>query len=92
MRRADLDGTLKDLDAVYDAIYAPLSEGLDVPAFGHNLDALWDVLTAWIPGPVEIVWKDHAKVRRRIGRRLDRLIATLREVEKERKDFRLVLG
>jgi ribonuclease inhibitor len=92
MRRATLDGSLKDLDAVYDAIYAPLAAGLDVPAFGHNLDALWDVLTATIPGPIEIVWKDHAKVRKRVGKRLDRLIATLREVEKARKDFRLVLG
>lgn len=91
MRRATLDGSPKDLDAVYDAIYAPLSAGLDVPAFGHNLDALWDVMTMWIPGPVEIVWTDYARARKRIGPRLDRLIATLREVENERKDFRLVL-
>ena len=60
MRRATLDGTPKDLDAVYDALYAPLSAGLDAPAFGHNLDALWDVMTRRIPGPVEIVWKDYA--------------------------------
>jgi ribonuclease inhibitor len=91
MRRAILDGKVRSLDAVYEAIYAPLSEGLDVPAFGHNLDALWDVLTAWIPGPVEIVWTDYAKARRRIGPRLDRLRATLREVEDARADFRLVL-
>ena len=49
------------------------------------------MLTKRIPGPVEIVWKDYAKARKRIGPRLDRLIATLREVEDEREDFRLVL-
>ena len=91
MRRATLDGALKDLGAVYDAIYTPLSAGLDAPAFGQNLDALWDALTRRIPGPVEIVWKDYAAARKRIGPRLDRLVATLREVEDERKDFRLVL-
>lgn len=87
MRRATLDGTLKDLDAVYDAIYTPLSVGLDVPAFGHNLDALWDVLTTSIPGPIEIVWKDYARARKRIGKRLDRLVKTLREAAEQRADL-----
>jgi ribonuclease inhibitor len=87
MRRATLDGTLKDLDAVYDAIYTPLSAGLDVPAFGHNLDALWDVLTTSIPGPVEIVWTDYARARKRIGKRLDRLVRTLREAAEQRSDL-----
>ena len=35
--------------------------------------------------------RDYAAARKRIGPRLDRLVATLREVEDERKDFRLVL-
>ena len=91
MRRATLDGMHPDLGSVYDAIYTPLSAGLDAPEFGRNLDALWDVLTAWLPGPIEIVWRDYAAARARIGPGLDRLVEVLRQVEAERPDFRLVL-
>ncbi len=91
MRRAVLDGSLDSLDAAYQAVYAPLTAGLDVPAFAHNLDALWDVLTSWIPGPIEIAWRDYAQARERVGPRLDRFLDVLRDVEQERPDFRLIL-
>ena len=91
MWRAVLDGSLDSLDAAYQAVYAPLTAGLDVPDFAHNLDALWDVLTSWIPGPVEIAWRDYPEARQRVGPKLDRFLDVLRDVEQERPDFRLVL-
>ncbi|MBI3451467.1 MAG: cob(I)yrinic acid a,c-diamide adenosyltransferase [Rhodospirillales bacterium] len=64
MSRAVLDAGLASLDAVY----ARLAAELHFPAhFRPNLDALWDVLTTDIPGPVEIVWRDSAAVQARLG-------------------------
>lgn len=87
--------TTVTLDASHDtmdAIYTTLQRELDLPRhFGRNLDALFDVLTADVSGPVEIVWKDHAWARTKLGADYDRLITTLRDVESERADFRLTL-
>ncbi len=79
--------------ATPEAVYAALQCDLGLPAhFGRNLDALWDSLTGDLEGPVEIIWRDHAAARRHLGAdTFDRLVATLRQVERERTDFRLIL-
>lgn len=88
MTRAVLDDSHDTMDAVYSA----LQRQLGLPAhFGRNLDALWDVLTTDLRGPVEITWKNHAQARAKLGPDYERLIRTLREVERARKDFRLKL-
>lgn len=88
MKRALLDGNLRTLPAVY----ARLARDLSFPAhFGRNLDALWDVLTTEIKGPIEILWQDHHESRRHMGPDFDRLVTVLRDVEAERPDFRLRL-
>ena len=88
MRRAVLDASHDTMDTIYGA----LQRQLGLPAhFGRNLDALWDVLTTDLRGPAEIVWKNHAQARAKLGPDYERLIGTLREVERARKDFRLKL-
>jgi ribonuclease inhibitor len=88
MKRAILDASLGSLADVY----ARLARDLAFPRhFGGNLDALWDVLTTDVAGPVEIVWVDHAEARRRLGADFDRIVAVLRDVEAERGDVRLRL-
>jgi ribonuclease inhibitor len=88
MTRVRLDASHDTLDKVYDALQRQLA----LPShFGRNLDALWDVLTGDVRGPVTIVWRDPARARARLGGDYDRLIATLRDVESERPDFRLIL-
>ncbi|MBI3706297.1 MAG: barstar family protein [Proteobacteria bacterium] len=87
MKRALVDPTL-DLPG----IYARLARDLGFPAyFGNNLDALWDVLTTDIAGPVEIVWHGADMSCVRLGPSCRKLIATLRDVERARPDFRLRL-
>ncbi len=89
MTTVTLDASHDTMDAIYNA----LQRQLDLPRhFGRNLDALFDALTAEIAGTVEIVWQDHAWARAKLGADYDRLITTLREVESERADFRLVLA
>jgi len=89
MTTITLDASHDTMDAIYNA----LQQQLDLPAhFGRNLDALFDALTFDVPVPVEIVWKDHAWARPKLGAEYDRLIATLRDVENEREDFLLTLA
>jgi ribonuclease inhibitor len=84
MKRISLDASHDTLDKVYDAVERQL--GLK-KSFGRNLDALWDVLTKDVRGPIEFVWQDRGA----LGPDGDRLLATLHEVARERKDFRLIL-
>ena len=89
-KRCLLSGkTVRSLDAFYDEIARQLAFP---DHFGRNLDALWDVLSADIEGPIEVVWKHPDSSRRDMGRDFDRILAVLKEVEKERKDFRVRLG
>jgi ribonuclease inhibitor len=55
--------------------------------FGRNLDALWDLLSTDIKGPVELIWEESATSKRSMGRDFARVSALLRDIEKERKDF-----
>jgi ribonuclease inhibitor len=88
MKRVRLDASHDTLDKVYEALQRQLA----LPShFGRNLDALWDALTADARGPVTIIWRDAARAQSRLGGDYDRLIATLRDVEGKRPDFRLIL-
>jgi len=88
-KRCLLSGkTVRSLDGFYDEI----SRQLPFPEhFGRNLDALWDVLSADIEGPIEVVWENADSSRHDMGQDYHRLLGVLKEVEKARKDFRLRL-
>ncbi len=87
VKRCTLDGkTIRSLDDLYDQFSARLSFPQH---FGRNLDALWDVLSADVEGPFEIVWK-HADVSKKaLGREFGKVLKLLKELEKEREDFKL---
>ncbi|MBX6366824.1 MAG: barstar family protein [Rhodospirillales bacterium] len=67
-------------------IYDEVERQLTLPYFGRNLDALWDVLTREVEGPVEILWREAEASRARLGADFDRLTALLREVAEDRPD------
>jgi ribonuclease inhibitor len=83
--RCEIDGrAVQSLDEIYDA----LAGALAFPAhFGRNLDALRDVLTTDLPGPIEIVVTAAEAARRRLGRDFDRLAEVLRAAAAERADL-----
>ncbi len=87
VKRCRLKGKkIRSLDDFYDQI----SKEMNLPAhFGRNLDALWDVLTGDVEGPIEIRWADSALSKILMGADFDRLEGLLREVQKEREDFRI---
>lgn len=89
-RRCDLDG--RAIRALGD-VYASMARQLGFPAhFGGNLDALYDVLTGDVPGPVEIVWRDHQLSATALGADYARLLATLRAAAAARRDLTLTLA
>lgn len=88
MKRVELDASLASIEAIYDR----LTRDMPLPPhFGRNLDALYDTLTTDVTGPVEVIWRDHIAAQRRLGRVYDDVVRTLRDVARERSDFRLTL-
>ncbi len=73
-----------------DEFYSEIARKLRLPDhFGRNLDALWDVLTTDVKGPVELVWEDSEGSKKPMGKDFEKLAVLLRDVEKEREDFKV---
>lgn len=73
-----------------DQLYNELARQLGFPPhFGRNLDALWDVLTSDIEGPLEIVWEDPELSRAGLGDDYARLVSLLEDAAAERGDMTL---
>ena len=78
---------IRSLEEFYDVI----SPKLSLPEhFGRNLDALWDVLTTDVKGPLEIIWEDSAVSKQAMGPNYERVSTLLEDVQKERDDFRVI--
>ncbi|MGA3086711.1 MAG: barstar family protein [Thermodesulfobacteriota bacterium] len=90
IKRCTLNGkTIRSLDDLYDRI----SILINLPEhFGRNLDALWDVLSTDVEGPFEIIWKNANDSKRSMGKDFDRAVKLLRNLEKERDDFKLKIN
>jgi ribonuclease inhibitor len=70
--------------------YGEIARKLRFPDyFGRNLDALWDVLTTDIKGPVELAWEDSGASQKAMGKDFEKVAALLRDMEKEREDFKV---
>lgn len=82
---------LTDIRAT-ERFYDELARQLDFPAhFGRNLDALWDVLSGDVEGPLEILWDGTQLSRASMGGDYAKLVALLEEVAAERGDMTLKL-
>ena len=70
--------------------YGEIARKLRFPDyFGRNLDALWDVLTTDVKGPVELAWEDSEVSKKSMGKDFEKVAALLRDVGKEREDFKV---
>ncbi|MGE5253932.1 MAG: barstar family protein [Planctomycetaceae bacterium] len=73
-----------------DEFYGQIARKLRFPDyFGRNLDALWDVLTTDVQGPLELAWEDSEASKKSMGKDFEKIAALLKEVEKERDDFKV---
>lgn len=58
-------------------------------AYGRNLDALWDRLSADVPRPITLVWKSSSMSRQRLGARFHDIIAVLHRVKAQDEEWGL---
>lgn len=74
----------------FDQLYDELARQLGFPRhFGRNLDALWDVMTSDVEGPLEIVWEGTELSQASLGDEYGRLVSLLADVATERGDMTL---
>lgn len=78
--------SIRSLDEFYDEIVKKLRFP---DYFGRNLDALWDVLTTDVKGPVELAWEGSEASKKSMGKDFEKVAALLKDVEKERDDFKV---
>lgn len=57
--------------------------------YGHNLNALWDRLSADVERPLTLVWKDSAISKARLGDMFDAIVAVLLRVKQQDEDWGL---
>ena len=77
-----------------DDFYDELTRGkIPLPAhFGRNLDALWDVLTTDLAGPLEIIWNASGVSRGAMGaEEHDLLVRLLQDAARERDDLTVTI-
>ena len=73
-------------------LYAALERALDLPGhFGRNLDALWDVLTRDLTGPVQVEFIGTRGFRERSGEAGARVLDLFVEVAAERDDVAVAM-
>lgn len=89
-QKCTIDGrSVLSLDLFYDEI----ARQFDFPDyFGRNLDALHDVLSTDIEGPLEVVWQDSMASLAAMGNDFQRLRDVLESVASERDDFDVVFS
>ncbi|TJZ65426.1 barstar family protein [Chitiniphilus eburneus] len=81
---------IRNLNDVYDQF----ARQLELPAdFGRNLDALHDVLSGSVAGPVVITWRGCLQSLPLLGQdQFDNLLGVLNEVAGERSDLEVRLA
>ena len=76
-----------------DQFYSELVRQLKLPPhFGRNLDALWDVLSNDLEGPIEIHWEQPHLSRLALGQDFERIVRLFKELAQERSDVTLHIG
>lgn len=76
-----------------DLFYDEIARQFDFPDyFGRNLDALYDVLSTDLEGPLEVIWQDSEVSHTAMGNDFQRLQDVLESVASERDDFVVVFS
>lgn len=76
-----------------DDVWPQLESQVDLPRhFGYNLDALYDVLSTDLEGPLTVIWLQHEVARAVMGEQAyGALLMTLEDAANARMDVELLL-
>lgn len=73
-----------------DQIHRLLKNSLNFPSYyGSNLNALWDMLVAWVDFPLTIEWKNFEESRKKLGSDADELLEFFLKAESKLKGLRI---
>ncbi len=76
-----------------DSLHEILKVELELPDYyGKNLDALYDCLTGWVDLPLIIEWNKYSESKRYLGDYADKVLATLKDVEDELDNFKVIIN
>jgi ribonuclease inhibitor len=71
--------------------YNELAKALSLPGyFGHNLDALADILLTDVKGPLEIVWEYSSLSSEAMPQDYSRISTVLRHIARKRPDCKIM--
>uniref|UniRef100_UPI003C2F6457 barstar family protein n=1 Tax=Altererythrobacter segetis TaxID=1104773 RepID=UPI003C2F6457 len=76
-----LDGRFIRSEADFHDLIEGSARAAGFEGYGRNLDALWDVVTAILPQPVEVHWLNENACRAALGDRFDRIVSVFRDAE-----------
>lgn len=76
------------VEEFYDAVVRQLGLGA---GFGRNLDALWDLLSTDVPGPLTIIWENADLSRKKLGEKMTAIESLLADLASERDDVEICL-
>lgn len=85
MKRCVLDGRQRHKRALLSKLGRDLGHGATIP----NFDALYDVLTTDIEGPISIVWRTRPVLRAELGPDYDTLLDVLEKAARRRRDLKI---
>ena len=87
-----LDGNAIESEADFHVVIDRAARLAGFEGYGRNLDALWDVITAVLPQPVEVHWLYADAFRAALGDRFERITSVFRDAEAELgSSFRLTV-
>jgi ribonuclease inhibitor len=73
-------------------IHSFLKNKLSFPEYyGNNLNALWDMLTAWVKFPLSIEWISYDISLKKIGKPAEMMREFFEEAENDLKGFKFIL-
>ena len=55
--------------------------------YGHNLDALWDLLSLSIERPIHLVWKNSSESKKKLGKQFEEIVSILERVRLEDEKY-----
>jgi ribonuclease inhibitor len=74
----DIDGRVVRTEQ---AFHHAVMEASQFGYYGHNLDALWDVLTGIVDAPIQIRWSHAASSKAGMGERFAQIVQVIQDAE-----------
>lgn len=55
--------------------------------YGHNLDALWDILSGGLEHPTHLIWYNSLESKKNLGEDFDKISSVLEEARLEYEEY-----